>query len=146
MRWLRSGDRAGHVDHLIGNAPHSAAHELCVQTGGRMTESQIQDAVRLELGDIARYPELVLWRNNVGQMVSADGRRIVFGVGGKGAADLLGMFGGRFVAIEIKTPIGRQSPEQKRFQALVEMRGGAYALIRSVDDARQWAADMRRTA
>lgn len=110
------------------------------------TEAQIQDAVRLELGDVAKYPELVLWRNNVGQMIDQDGRRVVFGVGGKGAADLLGMFGGQFVAVEIKTPIGRQSPEQKRFQALVEKRGGTYVLLRSVEEAQQWAASMRRKA
>lgn len=109
-------------------------------------ESQIQDAIRLELGDVTKYPELWLARNNVGQMIDKDGRRVVFGVGGKGAADLIGMWSGRFVALEIKTPIGRQSPEQKLFQALVEKRGGVYALLRSVEDARQWADSMRRKA
>lgn len=109
-----------------------------------MTEAMIQDQIRLELGDPARYPELVLWRNNCGQMIDKDNRRVVFGVGGKGAADLLGMWSGVFVAVEIKTPIGRQAPEQKRFQALVEQRGGVYVLLRSVEDARQWAMEMRK--
>ena len=39
-------------------------------------------------------------------------------------------------AIEIKTPTGRQSKEQRMFQQIVEQRGGIYVLCRSVDDAR----------
>ena len=110
------------------------------------SEAQIQDAIRKELGDVSRYPELVLWRNNVGQMIDKDGRRVVFGVGGQGAADLLGMWQGRFVALEIKTPIGRLSPEQKLYRDLIEHKGGTYVVLRSVDDAQQWAQEMRKAA
>lgn len=109
-----------------------------------MREIEIQDRVRLELGDVERYPELVLWRNNVGQMIDKDGRRVVFGVGGKGAADLIGMWAGRFVAVELKTDKGRQTDEQRTFQALVTARGGVYAVIRSVEQARAWAEQMRK--
>lgn len=109
-----------------------------------MTEGQIQDAIRLELG---REPDLVLWRNNVGvaEQRTRDGRhrRVAYGVGGKGAADLLGIFRGRFVAVEIKTPTGRQSPEQLTFARLVESRGATYVVLRSVEDARLWLAAMR---
>lgn len=108
-----------------------------------MKEAEIQDRVRLELGNPERYPELVLWRNNVGQMIDKDGRRVVFGVGGKGAADLIGMWAGRFVALELKTDKGKQTDEQRKFQALVTARGGVYAVVRSVEDARAWAAEMR---
>ncbi len=111
-----------------------------------MTEAQIQDAVRLELGDVERHPELILWRNNVGQMIDANGRRVVFGVGGKGSADLIGMWAGRFVALEIKSADGRQSPEQRAFESLVTRRGGVYAVIRSVEEAQQWAEGMRNKA
>lgn len=111
-----------------------------------MTEAQIQDAIRKELGDVVKYPEILLGRNNVGQMIDKDGRRVVYGWLGKGSADLLGMFNGRFVAVEIKTPIGRQSPEQKLFQQLVEKRGGVYVLLRSVEDARRWVETMRSKA
>ncbi|RPH65033.1 MAG: hypothetical protein EHM89_00060 [Acidobacteria bacterium] len=72
-----------------------------------------------------------------------DGKPVRFGVGGPGAADLLGMFRGRFVAIEIKTPTGRQSPEQQRFEELVRRRNGIYVVLRSVDDAKAWLAQLR---
>ena len=112
-----------------------------------MTESQIQTAVRLELGNVTRYPEIVLWPNVCGVFLdehSGTKRRV--GVGNPGGADLIGMWNGRFLGVEIKTPIGRQSPEQKRFQTLVEKRGGVYIVLRSVEDAQQWAESMRRKA
>lgn len=105
-----------------------------------MTESQLQDAIRLELG---RDPDLVLWRNNIGMAHMKNGSPVRFGVGSPGGADLLGIFRGRFVAIEVKTPIGRQSPEQRLFQQLVERKGGVYVVLRSIDDARAWLARMR---
>lgn len=37
-------------------------------------------------------------------------------------------------AIEVKTDVGRQSPEQKEFQKQWEKRGGVYLLARSIDD------------
>ena len=108
-----------------------------------MRESQIQDAIRLELG---RDPDLVLWRNNIGMAWMRDGSPVRFGVGGPGAADLVGLYRGRFVALEIKTPTGRQTPEQKTFQQLVERKGGIYVVMRSVEDARAWLASLRTEA
>lgn len=103
-----------------------------------MNESQIQDAIRLALG---RVPGLVLWRNNVG-VAERRGHMIRFGVGGPGAADLLGIYNGRFVAAEIKTPIGRLKPEQKLFRDLVTKLGGIYVVLRSPEEALTWAAQL----
>lgn len=106
-----------------------------------MTEGQLQDAIRLALNDV----DLVLWRNSCG--VATIGTRTQrFGVGNPGGADLIGLFRGRFVAVEIKTPIGRQSAAQRTWQALVERKGGVYVILRSVEDARAWLADLRSAA
>lgn len=105
-----------------------------------MTESQLQDAIRLALGN---DPDLALWRNNVGNVEARTGYRIAFGVGGPGAADLIGLYRGRFVAIEVKTPTGRQNPDQRRFENLVHSKGGIYVVLRSVDDAKAWLAQLR---
>ena len=111
-------------------------------------EAVIQDEVRLELGNPLKYPELILWRNNCGQMIDKNDRRIAFGCGGKGAADLIGIWThsdgrGQFVAIELKRAKTKQTPEQVAYAELVTKRGGVYAVIRSVDEARQWAEAMR---
>ena len=38
------------------------------------------------------------------------------------------------LAIEMKTPTGKQSPEQKEWQRLFEAAGGLYIIVRSYDD------------
>jgi len=102
-----------------------------------MTESQIQDAIRLELSG-----QVLTWRNNIGRAQTRTGAYITYGVGNPGGADLIGLHRGRFVAIEIKTPIGRQSREQKMFQVLVEAHGGIYVVLRSVEETRAWCANL----
>lgn len=103
-----------------------------------MRERDIQDNIRLALG---AEPDLVLWRNNVG-VGEVRGYKIRFGVGGPGGADLIGIFRGRFIAVEIKTTTGRQSEEQRVFQQLVEKKGGIYVVLRSAEEARAWLASI----
>lgn len=103
-----------------------------------MTEALLQDRIRLALGSM---PGLVLWRNNCG-VAEIRGYKVRFGVGSPGGADLIGIYRGRFIAVEIKTPTGRQSPDQRTFQALVESKGGTYTILRSVEEARAWAASL----
>lgn len=103
-----------------------------------MKESQLQDRIRLALG---RVDGLCLWRNNIG-VAEMRGYKVRFGVGGPGGADLLGLYRGRFVAVEVKTETGRQSEEQRVFQKLVEKLGGIYVVLRSVEAANEWAAGL----
>ena len=100
-----------------------------------LTEGQLQDKIRLALGDIKG---LCLWRNNSG-LADVRGHKIRYGVGNPGGADLIGIYLGRFVAVEIKTPIGRLSVEQRRFRDLVVSLGGIYIVLRSVDEAKEFA-------
>lgn len=116
----------------------------------RQLEAEIQDAIRLELGDVRRYPDLVIWRNNVGVLPDSHGGFVRFGLA-PGSADLVGIFTdargiGRFVSAEIKTPQGRQSDEQQQWERLVTSKGGIYAVLRSVEDAREWVRTLRSNA
>lgn len=86
----------------------------------------------------------MVWRNNTGKFRSlTDPQRIVT-VGQVGSADIIGvqpvtitpeMVGkviGQAIAIEVKTPTGKQSQEQKNWQQAFEERGGIYILGRGV--------------
>jgi hypothetical protein len=104
-------------------------------------EIQIQDDVRLVLG---ADRSSVWWRNNVGTAKTERGTTITFGLS-PGSADLIGCFRGRFVAVELKTEVGRQSKNQKLWQGQVEDRGGGiYAIVRSEDDARALLVELHR--
>lgn len=104
----------------------------CAACNRRVSEAQIQDAIRLALG---RVPNLVLYRNNVGVARLEDGTHIRYGVCNPGGADLIGCFHGRAIAIETKTVRGVQSKEQKQFQQCWERNGGIYLMPRSVQHA-----------
>ena len=103
-----------------------------------------------------------LFRNNIGIAImgkikfSPNGdaqvkqpRFIHYGIPGEGGSDLLGyrtltitpeMVGTRiaqFVACELKTPIGKLSPQQENFIRVVNEAGGLGVVVRSVRDAEE---------
>ena len=97
-----------------------------------MSETTILHSVLRTLG--ARS-DLRLWRQNtgVGRALSNDAV-IKFGVIGGG--DLSGILNdGRRLEVEVKTPAGRQSEQQKRFQSMIETFNGVYIVTRSAEDA-----------
>jgi hypothetical protein len=69
------------------------------------------------------------WRNSTGAVRIAPGRFIRFGK--VGSSDIEGVLpGGRFLAVEVKAPNGRLSPEQKQFLTEVETLGGLALVVR----------------
>jgi len=106
------------------------------------SEQTIQQQIRLAL---SRGP-VRLFRNNTGTLRDQHGRPVTFGLA-KGSADLIGwttrtitpeMVGSQvavFTSIEVKTPIGRISPEQQAWLQAVQAAGGIAGIARSVEDA-----------
>lgn len=82
--------------------------------------------------------DMRIWRNNTG--VARRGRQIVrFGVPGQ--ADLTGILpDGRRLEIETKSTVGRQTDDQRNYQAMIERFNGLYILARSPDDVYQQLA------
>jgi hypothetical protein len=62
----------------------------------------------------------------------------LFRFGQPGDGDVFFTLRGQLHWLEIKSSIGRQSEEQKLFQAEVECQGHVYLLIRDVDELRDW--------
>lgn len=98
-----------------------------------MSESALVQSILRELGNDPRWR---IWRQNTGAAITHTGALVRFGVPGQ--ADIMGLMlpHGRLVAIEAKSPNGRQSDRQRKFQAMIERFGGIYILARTVDDVR----------
>ena len=61
-----------------------------------------------------------------------------------GQSDLILLLrNGKFVCVEMKTPVGSLRPEQKLFKEAVEKKDGEYVVWRSVADCEQWLSENR---
>ena len=98
-----------------------------------MSEAELLAAIRDALVTSGR---VMVWRNNSGMLRAVHGRVVRFGLG-LGSADLIGLVrgSGRFFALEVKTPRGTASPEQRAWIGAVEAAGGFARVVRSVDEA-----------
>lgn len=109
-----------------------------------MREIELMKTIQLGLSRLG----LKIWRNNVGQVKTEDGRYIQFGLC-EGSSDLIGytptvvtdaMVGKTvavFTAIEVKTERGKLTIDQSNFIAVVKRDGGIAMCARSYDEAAQ---------
>jgi len=113
-------------------------------------ETVLQQRIRLALGTLSN---LRIFRNNTGSLPDPrTGRPIQFGLT-RGSADLIGwrtititpeMVGQQlavFPSLEVKTPTGRLTPEQRNWLEAVQRAGGIAAVVRSVQDATHLFSD-----
>lgn len=54
----------------------------------------------------------------------------------RGTADILGIYKGRMICLEVKKPGGRLSPDQKEFLKTMADLGAITGMVMSIDDAR----------
>ncbi len=94
-------------------------------------ESDVQRSIRQALGLV---PGLACWRNNTGVYFDKRNVPIRYGLC-VGSSDLIGLYQGRFLALEVKRPGGKLSPDQERFLALVTKLGGVAAVVHSAEEA-----------
>ena len=69
--------------------------------------------------------------------------RITWGLG-VGSPDLVASADGRWLGLELKSPDGRVSPEQRDWHLAAERRGALVRVVRSVDEARAAVDEARR--
>jgi len=53
-----------------------------------------------------------------------------------GVSDLIFIYRGKHLYIEVKTPTGTQSKDQKEFEGRIQSNGFSYYVVRSVDDVK----------
>lgn len=92
-------------------------------------ETAILQECRLAASEVGA----IVWRNNTGALKDRSGRLIRYGLC-TGSSDLIGMFQGRFLAIEIKKPKKNPTPEQHNFMTVVNNNGGIAFVARSPED------------
>lgn len=104
------------------------------------TERQRENALQREImAAIGCMTGVVVHRNNVG-VATHNGARVEYGVGGKGAPDLVVEVqrGDAWCVlwIEVKTPTGSVEPHQREWHEAARRMGRPCVVARSVEEAR----------
>lgn len=87
--------------------------------GRRITEADVTRQIR----DVLKVCRIFHWKQWQGPMSQP-----------RGVSDILGIYDGKLLAIEIKKPGARPSPEQVRFINRINTEGGIGFIAYSVDD------------
>jgi hypothetical protein len=98
----------------------------------RVTESQIQNAVC----DYLAINRFFFWRQNtipVYDPVRKAFRRMPK-YSMNGVSDIIWIYRGAAIFIEVKTPKGKLSESQKEFKTRIEEEGGYYFIVRNFED------------
>lgn len=98
----------------------------------KRTEAMIQRAILEYLNHI---PGCYFFRAGSGAFQTAAGRYVK--TGRPGVPDIICLFKGRFIGVEIKTETGRQSNSQKQAEKDILSAGGEYHIVRSISDIRK---------
>jgi hypothetical protein len=95
------------------------------------TEKEIQNGIRVALSNAGA----IVWRNNVG-LTGEDptGRRTRYGLC-VGSSDLIGIYRGKFLAVEVKRPGGKATREQLYFLDIIRRNGGIAGIVHSAEEA-----------
>ena len=106
------------------------------QTIFKRKESKIQKECLQMLQILENQNQLYFVRANVflGTIKRPNGSDGFLRQNKKGCPDILICVNGKFIGLEIKTKIGKQSDLQKAAQIKIEKAGGKYFIIRSVRD------------
>lgn len=95
-----------------------------------MNETELMNRI---LVAISAIPGVLAWRNNTGAL-KVDDRFVRYGLC-PGSSDIIGLYNGRFFALEVKTARGQVSAQQFAFLKAINANGGIGKVVRSIEDA-----------
>jgi hypothetical protein len=103
------------------------------------TETQIQATICDYLAIRERQNMLMFWRQNTGGIfdVKNQVRRALPKHAKKGVPDIIVIKAGKFIGLEVKSATGKQSDDQKLFEARLVNNGGTYYVVRSLEEVKQ---------
>lgn len=83
--------------------------------------------------------ECLAWRNYTGPIIRGGGKKQIFFTANPaaGGPDIIVIFKGRFVGIEVKTKKGKLSEKQEGFMKNATKAGAFYFVVTSLDEAQK---------
>jgi len=101
----------------------------------KISEAMIQKGVLDFLELFSRTKPVYYFRAGAGAVKTEQGR--FFKTGRAGLPDIIVLYMGRMIGLEVKTATGKQSQGQKQAQEDIVNAGGEYHVIRSIADVKK---------
>ena len=98
-----------------------------------------ENAIQLQVLKFLKSKGFFCWRNaNV--TPSVNGKYLYNPSNQPGQGDIIGVIpgSGKHLEVEIKTPVGVQSPVQAIHEKRLTDEGAVYVLVKSLDEIKQW--------
>ena len=106
----------------------------------QFSEDRIQQAIFMYLNNtfcLIHHPNRGIVFHVPNQRISKSERIKLAAIGVlAGVSDLIFIYKGKTLYIEVKTPTGTQSKDQKEFEGRIQSNGFSYYLVRSVEDVK----------
>jgi penicillin-binding protein-related factor A (putative recombinase) len=105
---------------------------------------QIEQGIQAAILALLRAYRIFCWKNNTAG-IYVQSRNTYIPSHAPGVADILGVLpGGRFLAVEVKSPKGRVSPHQQQFIDSINQAGGMAFVAHSIDEVQEHLHDYLR--
>lgn len=97
----------------------------------KISEKEIQKTIL----EYLQWNNIFSWRNNSGYIFTKyKGKTQMIKMGAVGSPDIIGIYKGKFLGIEVKSATGTLRPEQKEFLDKINAEGGFAFVARNLDD------------
>ena len=102
--------------------------------------------IQMSICEYLAYKRFFFWRQNVNPIFDAKsgGFRRMPAYSVNGVPDIIMIYKGKFVGLEVKNEKGKQSESQKDFEKLCKSNGGYYKVVRSVGDVEQFINNINK--
>lgn len=91
--------------------------------------------IQRQILDYLTLKRVFHYRENTGAVAAeSNGKKRFFRFGRPGCPDIVCIVKGQYIGIEVKAPKGVQSVVQRQFQTDLEMAGGKYLLVHSLEE------------
>jgi len=102
--------------------------------------------IQMSICEYLAYKRFFFWRQNVNPIFNAKtgGFRRMPAYSVNGVPDIIMIYKGKFVGLEVKNEKGKQQQSQLDFEKLCKSNGGYYKVVRSVGDVEQFIENIKK--
>jgi hypothetical protein len=102
--------------------------------------------IQMSICDYLAYKRFFFWRQNVNPIFDKKNGtfRRMPSYSKTGVPDIILIYKGKFVGLEVKNEKGKQQQSQLDFEKLCKSNGGYYKVVRSVGDVEQFIENIKK--